>query len=83
MKIELYTKDPRLRVSPRYGGQGVLLNLVTDLPQGRPRQGRWYHRNGWTYRKLLLLIKEIKFILYNISRIIFPLSILVFIEELP
>jgi hypothetical protein len=27
MKIVLYTKDPRLRASPRHGGQGVFLNF--------------------------------------------------------
>ncbi len=27
MKILLYTKDSRLRASPRHGGQGVFLNF--------------------------------------------------------
>jgi hypothetical protein len=45
MKIELYTKDSRLRASPRHGGQGVFLNfLVADPPRGRPVGGGGNHR---------------------------------------
>jgi len=45
MKIVLYTKDPRLKGSPRHGGQGVFLYFfVTDPPRGRPVGGVGNHR---------------------------------------
>jgi hypothetical protein len=41
MKIVLYTRDLRLRASPRHGGQGVFFEfLVTDPPHRKPRLGR-------------------------------------------
>jgi hypothetical protein len=40
MKIVLYTKDPRLRASPRHGGQGVFLNFYHRSAPGAPRRGR-------------------------------------------
>ena len=36
-------EDPRLRASPRHGGQGIGLG-VTDPPQGRSIEGGGIHR---------------------------------------
>jgi len=45
MKIVRYTNEPRLKVSPRHGGQGVFFEfLVTEPPRGRPFGGDGIYR---------------------------------------
>ena len=45
MKTLFYTKDSRIRASPRHGGQGVFFEfLVTEPPRGRPFGGGAIHR---------------------------------------
>jgi hypothetical protein len=44
MKIVMYTREPRLRASPRHGGQGFFELFVTDPPRGRPFGGGGNHR---------------------------------------
>ena len=40
MKIVLYSMEPRLRASPKHGGQGFFELFVPDPPRGRPFAGR-------------------------------------------
>ena len=44
IKIVMYTMEPRLRASPRHGGQGLFELFVTDPPRGRPFGGGGNHR---------------------------------------
>ena len=43
LKIVMYTMEPRLRASPRHGGQGFFELFVTDPPRGRPFGGGGNH----------------------------------------
>ena len=44
MKIVMYTMVPRIRASPRHGGQGFFELFVTNPPRGRPFGGGGNHR---------------------------------------
>ena len=54
MKIEMYTMEPRLRASPRHGGQDFFELFVTDPPRGRPFGGGGNHRKWRLVNKNLV-----------------------------
>ena len=48
MKIVMYTMEPRLRASPRHGGQVFFKLYVTDPLRGRPFGSSGNHHNYYS-----------------------------------
>ena len=54
MKIVLYTMEPRLRASPRHGGQGFFLNCLFLIRRGATLRGGGDHRTWRRVKKNLV-----------------------------
>jgi hypothetical protein len=57
MKIAMYTMEPRIRASPRHGGQGFFELFVTDPPRGRPFGAAAIIVNGGVWKKSRIITK--------------------------
>ena len=62
MKIVMYTMKPRLRASPRHGGQGVFFEfLVSDPQRGRPSGVAAFIVHGGVLKKIPYYTRIVRF----------------------